>query len=137
METYFSNRDIVLKCVTALSFPNGIAAAHETLHSLLSSTQGRNFYGVSRMNEKGDIVYKAAVEQKDNEEEAINGLETVVLKKGEYISALILNFWSDKQSIGRTFQEMIQHPRIDPNGYCVEQYVSMNDVRCMVRLGGE
>ncbi len=40
----------------------------------------------------------------------------------------------DLPAIGNTFQQMIARPDIDPEGYCVEWYLSDKDVQCMVRL---
>jgi hypothetical protein len=40
----------------------------------------------------------------------------------------------DVFSMGKAFDELISHPAIDPQGCCVEWYLTQNDVRCMVRL---
>jgi len=134
MEIYHFQKDIKLLCVTAASFPDGILAAHQKLHSLLPTAKGRNFFGISRPNNKGAIIYKAAVEESYEGEDEKYGYETVVLKKGEYISIFISNFLDDVESIGRAFKKLIADPGIDPNGYCVEMYSGEQDVRCMVRL---
>jgi hypothetical protein len=41
---------------------------------------------------------------------------------------------SDIPGIGRTFDKLLKHPRIDPQGYCVEEYVNNTDVRCLVKI---
>jgi hypothetical protein len=40
----------------------------------------------------------------------------------------------DIPAIGNTFQELLETPGIDPNGYCVEWYINDKDVICMIRL---
>ena len=137
MEKYRLDSDIKVICVTADSFPSGILGAHNTLHSMLPSGKGRNFFGISSPNKKGDIIYKAAVEESFAGEAEKLGCDTFVIKKGEYISIPIQNFMSDVLGVGRAFKELIANPRIDPNGVCVEMYTGSNDVRCMVRLDPE
>ena len=118
MEKYRLDSDIKVICVTADSFPSGILGAHNTLHSMLPSDNGRNFFGISSPNKKGDIIYKAAVEESFPEEAEKLGCDTFVIKKGEYISIPIHNFISDVLSIDRAFKNLIADPGIDPNGVC-------------------
>lgn len=137
MEKYKLDDGIKVLCVTADSFPNGILGAHNTLHSMLPSDNGRNFFGISFPNRKGNIIYKAAVEESYAGEAEKLGCESFIIKKGEYISIPIKNFMSDVLSVGRAFKELIADPKIDPNGVCVEMYSGSDDVRCMVRLDPE
>jgi hypothetical protein len=133
METITIDKDIKVLCVTATSFPEGIKPAHEKLHSLIPFSTDRKYFGISR-SENGIIVYKAAAEEmKPSEAENLN-LETVVLKKGKYISMDIKDYMKDLPGIASTFDELLQHPNIDPDGYCVEWYLNKTDLKCMVRL---
>lgn len=135
MEIYRLDRDVPIVCITATSFPLGILPAHEKLHSLLGPSGDRTFYGISRPSgNMGNIVYKAAAEIMDKGEPARLNLETMMIKKGTYLSELILNFHEDIQRIGKSFQQILDDPRIDPNGFCVEWYLNETDVRCMVRV---
>jgi predicted transcriptional regulator YdeE len=134
MENYVLENDITVFCITATSFPAGVMAAHKELHSLVPFSTERKYFGISRANEKGEIIYKAAAEELIKGELEKHGLEKVVLKKGNYLSAEIHDYMKDLPSIGKTFQEMISQPTIDPQGWCVEWYLSQEDVRCMVRL---
>ncbi len=134
METYILENDIKVFCVTAKSFPNGIMEAFEKLHaSVKTGDRGRQF-GISRPNSKGQIVYKAALEELREGDAERFGCEPFVIKKGSYIFVDSLNFMKDLPSIGKAFHELTSQPGIDPNGYCVEWYLNQNDVRCMVRL---
>jgi len=133
METITIDNDIKVFYMTAKSFPAGIMEAHEKLHSLVPFSTNRKYFGVSRP-ENGIIVYRAAAEEiKQGEAEELN-LDTLVLKKGKYISLTINDYLKDIQSIDRAFKKLLSHPGIDPQGYCVEWYLDRKDVRCMVRL---
>ena len=134
METYFLKDDINLLCVDATSFPEGIEAAHQKLHSLLSTTNNRKFFGISYPQGGGKIIYKAAVEESFKGEGEQLNLDTFVVKKGEYKGSRIVNYQDHIDSLGKTFQKILTNPRIDPNGCCVEMYLNDEDVQCMVRL---
>jgi hypothetical protein len=135
MKTIAFRDNITVMYVIAASFPDGIIEAHEKIHAILeASSKDRKFYGISRP-ENRMIVYRAAVEVLHPDEPVTFQLETLVLKKGNYISRLIKDYTKDVQSIGRAFDELLSHQQLDPNGYCVERYLSNNkDVECMIRL---
>ena len=59
VDVYQLHSDIKVFCVTASSFPDGIADAFNRLYSLLTSTKGREFFGISCPNQDGVIVYKS------------------------------------------------------------------------------
>jgi len=133
METITIDNDIKVFYITAKSFPDGIQDAHEKLHSLTPFSAERKYFGISRP-ENGIIVYKAAAEEINPGEAAKLKLDTLVLKKGKYISLMINDYTKDIQSIGRAFKELLAYPGLDPRGYCVEWYLKGKDARCMVRL---
>ena len=134
MEKYTLDNDISLLCVRAASFPDGIMAAHQQLHSLIPFSTQRKYFGISFPDATGTIIYKAAAEELINDEAAEKGLETFILKKGEYNSIVISNYMDDLPAIGNAFKELLAIPGIDPEGACVEWYLSKTDVQCMVRL---
>jgi len=129
-------KDINVFCVTASSFPDGILEAHQKLHSLVPFSLERKYFGLSRP-ENGIIVYKAAAQElQPGEGEKLN-CETLVLKEGNYIDRTIHDYMKNIPEIGKTFQELLQTPGLDPQGYCVEWYISDKDVRCMIRLNSQ
>jgi predicted transcriptional regulator YdeE len=134
METFHLENNIKLLCITADSFPEGVLAAHQKLHSIIPHSNDRGYFGISYANAAHAILYKAAAEMQHNEEAEKWNLETFVIKKGDYISTIINNYRNDIPAIGKTFNQMLKDPRIDPNGACVEWYLNDNDVRCMVRI---
>ncbi len=126
--------DIEIFYQTADSFPEGILAAHKKLHSVIPFLHERNYFGISRP-ENGRVVYKACAEVLDVAEKEKYQLNTLVLKKGKYISTLVHNFKKKPESIGLAFQKLLSNPNLDPIGYCVEWYMNDDEtVKCLVRL---
>lgn len=134
MNVYTINEDIVVYCLTATSFPAGIAAVYNRLHELYPPGNGRTYYGLSWPDGKGSLIYKAAVSLNETDDVPNEEFEPFTIKKGDYKSELIVNFMQDVQSIGRTFQQLLQDSAIDPYGYCLEKYLNPTDVLCMVKL---
>ena len=133
METETIPNDITVFYTPASSFPEGIMAAHEKLHSLVPFSLDRKYFGVSRP-ENGKIQYKAAAEELTPGEGEKYHCKTLVIKRGKYISTTVKDYAKDKQSIQYAFQQLLEQPGLDPQGYCVEWYNSPKDVKCMIRL---
>lgn len=133
METIKFDQDIKVMYVEATSFPDGALAAHQKLHSYFPFTTERRYFGLSRP-ESGVIRYKAAAEIMESGEAEKYGLQTIVLKKGDYHALTLRDYMKDIPSIQRTFSQLTALPDIDPEGYCVEQYIGQNDMLCMVRI---
>lgn len=133
MEEYHLNEDIKVICSTAESFPNGILAAYQKLNAQFSLEQ-RRYFGISWANEKGEIIYKATVEEIKAGEAEKFGFETFIIKKGTFISELVPGFVKDVSLIRKTFEKLLNQSNIDPNGYCLEMYINESDVRLMVGI---
>lgn len=135
MEPYHLDQDIRLCCVAAKSFPDGVMAAFEQLMDIFPDQQGqRRLFGVSWPDGKGSMVYKAAVEEKFQGEAQHLGMESYLVKKGEYLSTTVHDFMNDIPSIGKAFRQLVEAPGVDPNTVGVEEYINTTDVRCMVPL---
>ncbi len=134
MEKYELIKDINVVYVPATSFPEGIKAAFEKLESLIPPEGNRTVFGLSWPDEDGKIMYKAAIEEKWPGEGKTYGINSFVINKGIYISQLIKNYVTDLSQIGDTFHQLLQHPGIDPRGYCLEWYKGYEDVLCLVKL---
>ncbi len=133
MEKYELVKDINVFYTPADSFPDGIRAAFEKLESMFPSEDNSTVFGLSWPDKTGKITYKAAFEERYPGEGNKYGLNSLVIKKGSYISELVNSYASDLSQIAQTFQRLLEHPDIDPNGFCVEWYKG-TDVLCMVRL---
>ena len=134
MEEITLEEDIKVFCETAKSFPDGIMEAHRELHSIVPLPDERRYFGISRPNDKGIIIYQAAAEEIYQGEAEELGCNTFVIKGGKYISLLVPDYINDVQGIRKAFQKLTSHPGIDPNGYCIELYLNEKDVKCMIRL---
>jgi hypothetical protein len=134
MEEYILNEDIKVMCITAESFPNGVLAAHQKLHALFPIDKQCRYFGISRPNEKREIIYKAAVEEIADGEAEKFGIEIFTIKKGTFVSELVPDFMKDVSQIGKTFEKLLNRSNIDPNGYCLEMYINETDVRLMVGI---
>lgn len=132
METRKIDEDIVVFYVEASSFPDGVLATHQKLHSMIPFSTARKFFGISRP-EDGEIRYKAGAEELSANEGASHNCKTLVLKRGDYYNITITDFMKNISAIGEAFQQILHQPDIDQNGYCVEWYYNDSDVHCMVR----
>lgn len=137
METIVIDNDIKVLYINAASFPDDVMAAHQKLHSVVPYNAARRYFGLSRPESGGSIVYKAAAEEITSGEAETLNVDTMTIKKGNYACITINEYMKDLNAIGKTFQELIALPNIDPQGYCVEWYLSDKDVRCMVRLADQ
>jgi hypothetical protein len=128
-------KDIHIMYVTATTFPAGIKEAFDKLHHKIPDTPDRTIYGISRPEAGGEIVYRAGVEALSEGEAGKYQIETLVLPKGNYISQEATHIQQDALVLDRTFQQLLQHPDLDPQGYCVEKYsAGGNEALCMIRL---
>ncbi len=132
MEVITVPNDIEVLCLTAKSFPDGVHDAHEELRVLLPPAAERRYFGVSHP-QNGTILYKAAAELIKPVETQLP-CEPFTIRRGQYASITLFDYYKDLPNVTTTFQKLLAHPRLDPNGYCLEWYVTDKDVRCMVPL---
>lgn len=125
--------DIKAFCIRASSFPDGVLAAHRQLHALLPFATERAYFGLSRP-ENGAIEYYAAASEWIPGELSGKDLKEIIIRSGAYNSITIDHYMRDTATIGEAFRQLIDQPGIDPQGYCVEWYLTQETVRCMVRL---
>src|SRR5690606_41915616 len=95
MEKVNFEKDIKVFYVTAKSFPEGIKDATDKLHSLFPFTKERKIFGLSRPENNGPIVYKAAAEEMTEGEAEKLGCDTMIIPKGIYISIPVNDFRKD------------------------------------------
>ena len=134
MEQYIVNKDIPLIWLAAPDFPDGVLEAHQQLHGMVTDMENRRFFGISWFNEKRQVVYMAAVEELHSGEAEQLKCGSFTIAKGVYMAVMIRNFRDDIPKIGKTFEQLLVHPDIDPNAVCIEMYTNMDDVLCMVKL---
>lgn len=125
--------DIHLICVRATSFPDGIAEAFQKLEQTDASIAKRKRYGISHGGDIG-IIYWAAAEEAFKGEAYTFGLEQYTIKKGVYATETLKNIKGNEELIGKAFDKLLDHPKLDPMGECIEQYTNENEVVCIVRI---
>ncbi len=133
METITIPEDIRVFCKTADSFPDDIMTAHQQLHAIAPFTENRHYFGLSRP-ENGEIVYKAAAQENYPGEGDSLKCETLLIKKGRYLCIEVADYMNHPEQIGKAFQQLTDQPGLDPQGYCVERYLNMKDMQCLIRL---
>lgn len=134
MDSFNLSEDLKVMCVTADSFPNGVESAHQQLHTLFPQNDHRQFFGISRPDKNGKIIYKAAAEEMEPGEAEKLGLESFTIRKGSFNSFFIKNYRDDVENIREAFEILLKQTEVDPNGYCLEWYIGKDDVKCMVPL---
>lgn len=136
MENYNLEKNIQVMCLTATSFPDGVMDAYKKLQSFVTDPNGRRYFGISRPNKDGIIIYKACAEEKETGEAEKLGLESFTINAGNFASTYIVDHMKDSESIGNAFKELLKNPNLDPQGYCLEMYKDFDDkdVQCMVPL---
>jgi len=134
METVNFEKDVVVICVKASSFPDGIEDAIVRLHGMVPFSPDREYYGIGRP-ENGGMVYRAGTAEKYPGEANKYNCETIVLKSGNYVSTIIEDYRKNRNRIGMAFQKLTSLPEVDLEGYGIEYYLSDRvAVRCMMRL---
>jgi hypothetical protein len=135
MEKIKIDNDIKVLYVTAKTFPEGIPDAVTKLHQLIPFSRERKIFGLSRPENGGEIVYRAAAEEMEEGEAEKLGCKTLIIKSGNYISLMVNDFRRDTMSIDKAFKQLLKQPGLDPSGYCVEWYATDKEaVNCMIRL---
>ncbi|WP_309642145.1 hypothetical protein [Flavobacterium sp.] len=137
MDHFSLSEDIKVMCITANHFPEGIEEAHQQLHDKFPLKDNRRFFGISKPDEHGEIIYKAAAEELEKGETEALGLEPFIIKKGHYNTYYLKDYTQNAGSIQEAFEILLGQDEIDPNGYCVEWYIGTNDVKCMVPVDEE
>jgi hypothetical protein len=132
MEVYRVKKDMRIFCVKAESFPNDIKKAFAVLISLLPSTNGRTFFGVSYQSGSNEMIYHAGVLELFAGEGSLYGCTTLVIKEGEYLVESLKDWKKDESSIGQAFRKLADF-RNDTTFPCVEWY-NGDDVMCMVKI---
>lgn len=134
METTKIGEDLYLRCAQVKTFPQGISEAFDKLMIDFPLTTGRNYYGISWMDEDCKVIYKVASNILQPGEREIPGYEEYTIPKGTYLSETILDWMKDLPKISETFGKMMATPGFDATAACVEWYINDDKMICMARL---
>lgn len=134
MNQFNIDRPVTTYTVKATSFPAGVMAAHQYLHSLIPFSTKRKYFGISHGSADQEIIYYAAAEELEKGELEQHGLATFILEAGNYLYMDIADYMKNIPAIGQAFAALLREPHIDPQGACVEWYLDQHTCRCMVRV---
>lgn len=134
MYTTEIKEDITLHCIIATSFPDGVAAVWQQLHTRYPPGPEASYYGLSFPDANGGIHYRACVHLRNADVAKACTLPVFTVKKGLFICEDIPNFMTGVPKIGITFQELIHQPNVAKDGFCLEKYINPTDMICMVPL---
>lgn len=132
MDSFNLSEDIKVICIAAPNFPNDVEQAHLHLLNLLPNKKQRRSFGISCVDEQGITIYKAGAEELTDGESEKLGLETFLIRKGNYNTFYIKDYMKFPGSIGDAFLILLAQQEVDPLGYCLEWYIGEHDVKCMV-----
>jgi len=131
--TIVDRPDVNLVVCRADAFPSGIKAAWDKLETKLSSLKGRKFYGLT-IYEGSQLAYFAGVEPVSDEEVALLGLPTMMIRGGKYARATLLDWPSHTDKIGEIFKELERGFQTDPDSPAIEYYRSQSELHLLFRL---
>lgn len=136
MEQHTINNNIEVVYLKVPQFPNDVPSTYEKLNALLAENLNRRFFGISHPDKTGEIQYKAAAEVLPSDNFVNSELQKFTILKGTFVAKYIVNHFEDSNCIGNAFQDLLKHPQLDHNGYCLEVYKNYTDldVHCMVRI---
>jgi hypothetical protein len=133
MEIRYLKNDVEVICVRASSFPQGVMEAHEKLAAKVSNVMERQRYGISHPS-ANEIVYKAAVSERYAGEAEKLKCERFTIRHGLFLAEYVHDWQKKMDQIQGIFRTLLTDPRIDPKGYCLEEYAGDHDLRCSVPL---
>ena len=134
MQTFNLREDIDIFGFVVKDFPGGVGKAFDQLMAMVAEDSDRAYYGISYMDERGKVVYIAAVEDRNDGMSERNNCQKFTIHKGMYVAHEILNWMQDTGKIRDTFHEMIDQHGVDLTKPCIEWYKNDNEMVCMMKL---
>lgn len=133
MEIYNLPEDICVFGCIVNSFPAGVGEAFETLIKTIPGGFDRPFFGISCLNENGQMIYKATALEKIESEGAKYGYARTIIKKGEYLAVAIFDWRKKTGCIKDVFYEILRDNRVDKTKPAIEWYKNEEEMMCMVQ----
>ena len=134
METYIIKNNIQAFGFQVKTFPNGIGDAFDKLIEMVPEGLNRSYYGISYMTSDNEVVYIAAVEEKNNGEAESNKCERYTIEQGKYLAVTVRDWRKKTDTIKDVFHSMMNEKGIDKSKPCVEWYKNDDEMLCMVKL---
>lgn len=125
-----------LLCKKVNSFPDGVGQAFDEMYKQLPSPDKRNYFGISWMDEHGQVIYQVAAEKRQEDAFTNAEFEESVLPRADYLMVRIMNWYDHLSDIKEVFGRLIADPRTDKSFPCVEWYRSDDELLCMMKIAG-
>jgi len=113
-------------------FPEGIGDAFHSLIETIGDDK-RSYYGISKMDDKGSVLYWAAAEEKTAGEAEKYKCERLVIPNGDYVSETVSNWREKTDCIKDVFHEMMKDERADNTKPCIEWYYNNDEMLCLIK----
>ena len=133
METFNLKRDIKVFGLQVIRFPQGVSEAFDELVHIVPEGLNRSYYGISKMDSNGSILYYAAVEETVDGEGKKYGYDYYTIEHGKYLSVAVKDWRSNIACIKDIFHDMVQDKRFDPTKPCIEWYKNESEMLCMLK----
>ena len=133
MEKYKITEDIKTFGVRVKTFPTGIGEAFDKLSKELEKGMSRPWYGISWMDDKGNVIYYANSAELFPGEADKYTYETLVIEKGDYYSDGVKNWRSNLECIKDVFHDMMESGKTDSRKPCIEWYKSDDEMLCLIK----
>jgi len=134
MDTYTLANKRTLFGFRVENFPQGVGPAFTKLVQQLGGQAPRSYYGLSHMDEKGNVCYWAAAEEAYPGEADTYGYEKYVVPKGQYLAGTLGDWRSKTDCIKDIFHEMMQDARADLTKQCIEWYKDDHEMVCLLQI---
>ena len=134
METYTLKNDIEAFGFKVKTFPNGIGDAFDKLIEMVPEGLNRSYYGISYMTPDNEVVYIAAVEEKNKGEAERNKCDRYTIEQGKYIAVTVKDWRQKTDTIKDVFHAMMNEKNIDHSKPCVEWYKNDDEMLCMLKV---
>ncbi len=132
MEIYKLKEDIKVFGIQVKTFPAGVSEAFQLLAKM--TTVDRSYYGISYFSNQGEIIYKAAAEEKYDGEAKKYQCERYIIEKGEYLMVSVRDWRTKTDCIRDVFREIMKDNRISKNSQCIEWYKKGEEMLCMIKI---
>jgi predicted transcriptional regulator YdeE len=133
MDTYEVKKDISVFGFQVKTFPERIGEAFDSLIAMVPEGLNRSYYGISFMTPKNEVVYIAAVEEKNKGEAEKNRCNRYTIEKGKYIVVRVLGWREKTDRIKDVFDSMMKEKSIDLTKPCIEWYINDDEMLCMIK----
>ena len=131
MELYKQSEDIGVIGIHINTFPVGIKEAFDSLMKTFGV--GRNYYGISWMDERNSVQYYAMVKEAFPGEGENHRYERLTIEKGEYKTETVYNWLNKTDCIKDVFHDLMANNKPNKNHPCIEWYQSDEEMLCMVK----